>query len=164
MYEIKFIKMDDFLTGAKSFDSWFSSYDESSTVHNNDGSYRFVLRKPLESADELEIGIKQIILKSPFNSILYNITYNESGKKASKVLNLSDIGIPLNTTVLTNTVNNNIPTNLKQYFSFDIQEDGYVNRNVKDTQIQIQNKYLADALGFSKEKISYPEMNSQIRG
>lgn len=157
--------MDDFVTGPKSFDLWFFSSDET-TSKNNDGSYTFRLKKPLEFADEWEIGIKQVLIKSPFNSSMYNMTYKDTKQNDTKILNFSNIGIPSSSSELINSINSNIPDNFKQFLSFDVQEDGHVTIHVKDTQIQFQNDYMAKSLGFIKGK-NYPpqktDMISQIR-
>jgi len=56
--------MDDFFLGSDSFDLYFNSSDDK-VIINLDGTYTFVLNKMLQIANEWEIGIKNIIIKSP---------------------------------------------------------------------------------------------------
>lgn len=161
--------MDDFLTGPKDFDIYFTSTDDAVSL-NIDGSYNLQLKKPLEFANEWEIGIKQIIIKSPFNSELYNIFYTipdqPDEKPISKLFNLKNLGIPGNENEIVDFVNRTIPNNLKKNLSFTLQKDGFVTMKLKNTQIRFQNSYLTDVLGFTSDQTypsDYPTLNSQIR-
>jgi len=73
MYKYKFLlniliklkyKMDDFLTGPASFDLYLKTSDRN-VLHNGHGGFSFVLQKPLEFSSEWEVGVKQLIAKSP---------------------------------------------------------------------------------------------------
>jgi len=158
--------MDEFLVGPKSFDIWFSSMDKSSYL-NADGSYNFVLKKPLEFGGEWEIGIKQIIIKSPINSEMFNIFYTLPDKPDTKPwFNLRDIDLSNSATNLIATLNSKIPSSLQKDFSFLLEDDGFVMMNVKDAQVQFQNSFLSDILGFSSEKTypeQYPTQTLQVR-
>lgn len=146
--------MDDFTTGPRSFDVLFVSSDANNSI-NQDGSITFYLKKPLEFANEWEIGLKQLIIKSPFNSGTYKILYDvpaESGKSSTKSLSLADIGIPKNPKELLDFVNSKIPSSLKKDLSFSQQDDQYVHLNIKNTKIKFQDSYLNDLLGFSSEE------------
>lgn len=154
--------MDDFTTGPRSFDVVFVSSDSI----NQDGSITFHLKKPLEFANEWEVGVKQIIIKSPFNSGAYKVFYDKAtpdGKFSTESLILTDIGIPRNPKELLELINSKIPNSIKNDLSFSLQDDNFVHLNVKNTKIRFQDSYLTDILGFSSER-EYTSKHDNVRG
>jgi hypothetical protein len=161
--------MDDFLTGPKDFDLYFTSTDPK-VYGNVDGSYIFILKKPLEFANEWEIGVKQIIIKSPFDSSMYNVAYSSPDKPderpLSKTFDLKSLGLPESGKDLINKINANIPPDLKQGLSFSVDDKNFVVMNIKNTQLKFENSYLSEVLGLKADSVypkDYPTKTSQIK-
>jgi len=103
--------MDDFHTDPKSFYVLFSSIDDSVQA-KNDGSYIFTLRKPLKFANKWEIGIKQLIIKSPYNSQSYSISYTLPDDEP-KSFGFKELSLPQNANEFIDSINKMIPASIK---------------------------------------------------
>jgi len=149
--------MDDIHTGPQDFDLYFIS-SSPNVFKTSNGSFTFVLNKTLEFANEWEIGIKQLIIKSPLLIPAAKISYteqdNSTGDTITKLLSLENY-IPDNPRDLINKINESIPQSVKENVSFSIDDDNVASVNVKKTKVTFQSAYLTEILGFD-EKQTYP--------
>lgn len=150
--------MDDFATGPNDFHIYFVSNDKACVAKQN-GGYVYALKKPLDFPNEWEVGVKQIILRSPFthnNNVSYTSPDKPDDKGFTKSFSFLSNWIPENPKDLINGVNSSIPESLKNDFSISIDDENYAVLNVQNTQVKFNSDYLTDALGF-KPNTLYPE-------
>lgn len=149
--------MDDYFIGPESFDLHLIS--NSRNVYTNDnGSFNFILNRSMEFSGPWEIGVKQIILKSPMYIPKTDILYTSEAK-----IDVFDktFTVPEGTidTFLEN-INKSVPQELKDNLSFSYDKENYLTFDIKNTKLKFKSSYITDIFGLDS-KTEYNTSNNK---
>jgi len=143
--------MDEFITGPKDFYMRFIS-SNSNVLKNRDGSFQLILGKNLQFAQEWEIGIVNIILKSPLNldnvRIDYSIPGDNKDGSSKSVLNIDNISLSSPRAVI-DRLNGSLPQKLKENVKFSLNDDNFAVIETDKISLKFDSSDILEILGIT---------------